>query len=346
MSNITRDNAPEYLARYAMRKAELAGRTAEERAGVAPIGEEPAFVARARDRAALRALEEMARDDGPPGRTEEFARETVAPREFQMPESFRQRVSTSVDVRLIRHGQTQGYLTDGALTPLGNWQAHRKGQDLAKGLSEGMTVKLPHAPTARAKATAEGVRSGILTALARFGIGGVTVEDPEPNAYFDNFQATCGGKEMDVTAAFMEYANTRETYQRSGSGDRPGWMVELERFFRIQFGGGDPITHWLTQPLNFVEPPVLVVRRHWLGITKLVRENGPKTKVYVCGHSGPIRAVAAAAVGHDPGEPNNTEDVRIKVYDDFEHAVVTYRNRGIEIEIPTTTVPTWISRTE
>ena len=27
--------------------------------------------------------------------------------------------------------------------------------------------------------------------------------------------------------------------------------------------GGDPITVWLTQPLFYFEPPMIVVRRHW-----------------------------------------------------------------------------------
>ena len=48
-----------------------------------------------------------------------------------------------------------------------------------------------------------------------------------------------------------------------------------------------------------------------------------------------------SAVGHDPGEPNNVEDVRIQVYDDLEHAVLTYRGRGLELEIPTLATPSW-----
>ena len=124
--SITRDDAPLYLAKYARRRAEP----------VVPLegeGDVPAFMLRARERSTLRALEELDRVTAPPGRTEEFARETVSPRE-QFPGEFRKRVTTSIDVRLIRHGQTQGYITVGALTPLGRWQAHRKGQDLAKGL--------------------------------------------------------------------------------------------------------------------------------------------------------------------------------------------------------------------
>jgi broad specificity phosphatase PhoE len=331
----TRDDAPMYMARYAQRKIDTAAK------GVAVESSEPPFMARARERAAKLAVAEMELGDGPPGRTLAFSDESVAPRELQYPESFRQRVATSVDVRLIRHGQTQGYISDGALTPLGRWQAHRKGADLAKGIKEGMTIKFPHAPTARAKETAEGVRGGVLSSLSRYGIGDVTVEDPEPNVAFDNFQVNVAGREMDVTAAFMEFANTREHYNRTGSGDRPGWMVELDRFFRIQDGGGDPITHWLLHPLQYFEPSALVVRRHWKGIVAMAKACDANTKVYVCGHSGPIRAVAAAAVGHDPGEPHNTEDVRIKVYNDYEHAVVTYRGRGTEIEIPTSWTPSW-----
>ena len=96
MSNITRDDAPAYLAKYERRRAEPLAE---------PEGDEPSFVLRARERATLRALEEMTRGDAPPGRTEEFARETVSPRK-QFPAEFRQRITTSFDVRLIRHGQT------------------------------------------------------------------------------------------------------------------------------------------------------------------------------------------------------------------------------------------------
>lgn len=333
--SVTRDDAPLYLAKYSRRRAEPVGPLAD-----ALHSDVPSFVLRARERSTLRALEELDRVDAPPGRTEEFARETVSPRE-QFPGEFRKRITTSIDVRLIRHGQTQGYVTDGALTPLGHWQAHRKGQDLAKGLKEGMTVKFPHAPTARATETAAGVRSGVLQALSRYGITDVDVETPYPHDAFKNFQVWAGGREVDVTAAFQEFAQIHEGYQRFGVGDRPGWITEMNRFYRVLQAGGDPITVWLTQPLFYFEPPIIVVRRHWQGVADIVKESAPGTAIYMCGHSGPIRAVAASAVGHDPGEPNNTEDVRIKVYDDHEHAVLTYRGRGLELEIPTLATPSW-----
>jgi broad specificity phosphatase PhoE len=330
----SRDDAPAYLVRYANRRA---APPVEPGADT----DEPDFVARARTRATNRALAELDQAGSPPGRTEAFARSTSTPRELQFPDSFRARMAASSDVRLIRHGQTQGYISDGGLTPLGRWQAHRKGQDLARSLKEGMTVRLPHAPTARAKETAVAVREGLLQALGRYGIGDVAVEDPVPTEAFDNFQVWCDGKEMDVTASFQLFANTLEEHERTSAGDRPGWMVEMHRFFNVEMAAGDPITYWLHQPMVYFEPPISVVRRHWEGIVAHLSEGPPDVRLYICAHSGPIRAVAAAAVGHDPGEPYNVEDVRIRVFEDLEHAIVTYRGRGVEIEIPTRVTPSW-----
>jgi broad specificity phosphatase PhoE len=330
----TRDDAPAYLLRYASRRAEP--RVADD---AEPA--EPAFVVRARERATRRALEELDQPSAPPGRTEAFARETVAPREFEWPESIRRKAATATDVRLIRHGQTQGYIADSALTPLGRWQAHRKGQDLAKGLTEGTIARVVHAPTARATETADALAEGLRQAVARYGISDVTITDPEPIDGFRNFQAWFDGRELDITAAFHDFATVLEGYERHGAGDRPGWMVELDRFWRIQFAGGDPITQWLAVPMHYVEPPAYVARRYWQTIVELVHDASPGGRLYVCGHSGPMRAVAAAAVGHDPGEPNNVEDVRIRVHGDLEHATLTYRGRAVEMDIPTTVSPSW-----
>jgi broad specificity phosphatase PhoE len=330
----TRDDAPAYLVRYEARRL-------EPRSDAPAGSDEPAFVTRARERATRRALAELDTPAAPPGRTEAFARETVAPRELQWPESLRRRVANATDVRLIRHGQTQGYIADSALTALGRWQSHRKGQDLAKGMQDGGFARIVHAPTARATETAVALAEGLRQAVARYGIRDVTVEGPVPVDAFRNFYAWFNGRELDVTAAFQEFANMLEGYERHGAGERPGWMVEMDRFWRIQFAGGDPITFWLTQPTHYSEPPAQVVRRYWQGIVDEVR-NGPEgMRLFVCSHSGPIRAVAASAVGHDPGEPHNVEDVRIRLYDDFEHATLTYRGRAVELDLPTTVTPSW-----
>src|SRR5262245_65801027 len=44
------------------------------------------------------------------------------------------------DAYLIRHGETQGYLTDSGLTPQGAWQAHTYGHTMAKRYRSGETV--------------------------------------------------------------------------------------------------------------------------------------------------------------------------------------------------------------
>ena len=339
----SRDDAPAYLARYEARRQGPAEpvETLDDN--------QPPYLLRARARSLERALLERATEGSPPGRTEDFARNTSTPRELDVAPAIRTRLQGSTDVRLIRHGQTQGYATDAALTPMGRWQAHRKGQDLARGVTEGGTVRLLHAPTARGRETAVGVREGLLQACARYGIpvdgpGAATIGELEVAPLFDNFQVWCDGAEMDVTAAFFHFSSVLETHERTARGDRPGWMVEMDRFWKVEAAGGDPITHWLTQPMQYFEPSALVVRRFWRGIVQAVAEGPTNQRIYVCSHSGPIRAVAASAVGHDPGEPYNLEDVRIRVLADHEHAIVTYRGRGVEIEIPTTIEPSWYAR--
>jgi broad specificity phosphatase PhoE len=331
----TRRDAPAYLARYQERRVQ-----ASAPAGPGGRGEPP-YVAHARERAAERASREIHAEAPPGGVSVEYALEIVSPRELVPPPWFHaKRMLGSVDVRLIRHGQTQSYSTDGGLTPLGHWQAHRRGQDLARGVAPGMTIRLPHAPTARAQETALALREGLLQGLARYHIE-ANVEPPHPHDGFRNFQVWCEGRVQDPTQAFVRFATLLEDYERHKSGDRPGWLVEMERFWNIQAAGGDPITHWLRMPMQYFEPAAVCVRRFWKAIVEEVREGPEDLRVFVATHSGPIRAVATAALGHDPGEPTNLEDVRVRVHPDLEHAIVTYRERGLEIEIPCRTAPPW-----
>jgi len=54
----------------------------------------------------------------------------------------------------------------------------------------------------------------------------------------------------------------------------------------------------------------------------------------VATHSGPIRAFATSVMGYDPGEPFNTEFVRIRLIEGGVTALVLYRNRAQEIAVP------------
>jgi hypothetical protein len=47
-----------------------------------------------------------------------------------------------------------------------------------------------------------------------------------------------------------------------------------------------------------------------------------------------MRAFATWAHGYDPGEPLNTEEIRVKVREGAQTAFVSYRNRVTEVNVP------------
>jgi len=244
------------------------------------------------------------------------------------------------DVYLIRHGETQGYSTEAGLTPLGNWQAHTYGHTVAKRVDDGETVVVRHADTNRARETAQNLARGLHDGLAMFEKD-VKVFDPAPMREFRNFGVATPDGIRDVTAAFRKYYATLEEFERTALGDRPMWLVEIDRFWRTQQGGGDPIQHWLTIPMFHFEPPAMAVRRFWTGIHRLAAEHAG-ARLMIPTHSGPIRAFAIAAFGYDPGEPYNLEHVRVKVFEGGTEALVSYRNRVQEINVPPVdALPTW-----
>src|SRR4029450_7022008 len=100
-------------------------------------------------------------------------------------------------------------------------------------------------------------------------------------------------------------------------------------------GGADPIHHWMTIPMLHFEPPASCVRRFWSGFQRLVDE-APGARILCATHSGPIRAFAAWAAGYDPGEPYNTEEVLVKLKEGGGEALVAYRNRVQEVQVPPT----------
>jgi broad specificity phosphatase PhoE len=247
-----------------------------------------------------------------------------------------------VDIHLIRHGETQGYSVNAGLTPMGRWQAHRRGHDLSKGVRAGASTLIVCAPTPRATETAEQLRRGIEQGLILWDRV-ADVDGPRSMDEFRNFTVRTPSGEMDVTAAFREYHAVGERYERVALGDRPLWLVEIDRFVKVQRGGGDPIHYWMTVPLLSFEPATAVVLRFWSGIASLVAEAPEGGRVLVATHSGPIRAFATWALGHDAGEPYNVEEVRIRVRRDLSEAQVTYRNRTAQVHVPPASEwPSWM----
>jgi len=244
------------------------------------------------------------------------------------------------DISLIRHGVTQGYSADAGLTPMGAWQAHRRGHELARRVNNGERVRIVCADTGRARQTADQLYRGMTDGLVLFGLD-AEVDKPEPIPELRNFGVWTPDGVGDITSAFRMYHAAMERFERMAVGDRPRWMVEIDRFYRIQFGGADPIQAWLQVPMMYFEPPQACVRRFWRGLSRLVAES-PGARILAATHSGPMRAFATWAHGYDPGEPLNTEEIRVKIRQGGATALVSYRNRVTEVHIPPSDeVPDW-----
>jgi broad specificity phosphatase PhoE len=335
-----RDEAPLYLARFRERESRAkAGEGAPDPA-TGPDASVPLYLRRFRERREQPSITESL----PPlwerasHGVQQALSEDNRNKEISAPPEAR--IEIANEVYLVRHGETQGYTTESGLTPLGSWQAHTWGHTLAKRIRSGEQVVLAGAATSRAGQTAEQIHRGLLDGLAMFEKD-VEVADPRPMPEFRNFAVATPEGLRDVTSAFRQYHAQLEGFERTAMGDRPLWLVEVDRFWRTQQGGGDPIQHWLTIPMLHFEPPALCVRRFWSGILGLSAAH-PGARLVIATHSGPIRAFAMAALGYDPGEPYNTEHVRVKLLGGGREALVTYRNRVQEVLVPDVeALPDW-----
>lgn len=318
-----RPDPPAYLSRHLTRRAlpSATGPDAEHDNGT------PLYLRRFRDRAQA---QEVIYDGNVVGSSRAWA-EVTRTKEI-VPERRDELAAVDCDVYLVRHGETQGYSSESGLTPLGSWQAHRRGQEIARRVGEGMHVELLCAPTNRARQTADHLRRGLGDNVRLFGRE-AHISELHEDQNFRNFEVRTPDGPRDVTSAYRLYQREMERYERVGLGERPGWLVDIDRFWGIQQGGGDPITHWLTMPMLSFEPPVECVKRFWRGILTARDRTGART-IVVATHSGPIRAFATTAMGYDPGEPFNTEFVRVRLVAGAKGALVLYRNRVQEVSLP------------
>ena len=319
-----RPDAPAYLTRHLARRAATTAPAPREADDGVPL-----YLRRFRERE--HRTEEVIWDGDVIGTSRAWA-DVTRTKEI-IPERREELADVDCDVYLVRHGETQGYSSESGLTPLGSWQAHRRGQELARRVFDGQRVEMLCAPTNRARQTAQHLRRGLLDNVALFGRGEPEVSEVTEDENFRNFEVATPEGPRDVTSAYRLYQREMEKLGRVGLGERPGWIVDVDRFWATQQAGGDPITHWLTMPMMYFEAPVSCVRRFWRGILT-VREHTAARSVVVATHSGPIRAFATLAMGYDPGEPFNTEFVRVRIVAGGTTALVLYRNRVQEVVIP------------
>ena len=237
-------------------------------------------------------------------------------------------------VRLVRHGETADYHFDAGLTDTGERQARVKAAELAARLRPGAPVIVMHSPRARTRETAvllvEGLReNGVAASL-----------DPSgEESAFDNFRVAVGQRELEVTAAFPAF----DLELRSGTalGHRPGWAVEVERFWAVQESGGDPIGHWITHPGQFLESASAVVHRVLERVASIIVAAPGSAEVIIATHSGPMRALIAYAFGEDPGEPRHLAEVALRPMSSSAGLLLRYDGRDARVDWPTPQAPTW-----
>ncbi len=242
------------------------------------------------------------------------------------------------EVVLLRHGETVGYDGDLGLTQRGEQQARDRGTALGAEIKPGTTVRLPHARTARAIATAVTVRAALVEALDGAQVDGTEIGALYPEPWFDNLRYSLHGQGVDTSDAVVA--------RLAWTGEPPDWVREYDRFdsdYRATAAAGNPIEYWLHNPTLYFEPPHVAAHRMWRGITAAGRDRPEQLLVLVATHSAPMRAFVATALGADPGEPHNLEDVRIRVRSDAT-ATITFRGHVIATRIPPQ-LPPWIDRT-
>jgi broad specificity phosphatase PhoE len=234
------------------------------------------------------------------------------------------------EVVLLRHGETVGYDGDLGLTPLGEKQARERGAALAAEIAPGTPVRMPHARTARAIATAVTLRAALVD-------GGIEPGPLYPDPWFDNLRYSLHGQGVDTSDAI--------TKRLTLTGELPDWAREYDRFdsdYRSVAAAGGPIEYWLRNPTLYFEPPHVAAHRFWRGITEVGRDAPDGLLVVVATHSAPMRAFMATTLGEDPGEPHNLEDIRVRVRPGG-GASVTFRERTTAMTVPPH-LPPWIDR--
>ena len=241
-------------------------------------------------------------------------------------------MTPEIEVHLVRHGETQSYFADVGLTDQGAAQSRERGRRLAREVVDGERVRLLWAPTVRALETARHLGAGLQEGLAG---RRVTLGEPEPAPDFRNFDVWTPSGPREPTQAHADF-------RQAPRAEQPGsqtWLLEMDRFWALKAASGDPIAFWLRVPLLTFEPPAEVVRRLWGGLQRLAGQAAGATRVVCCTHSGPMRALAAAVLGEDVGEPDFGEDLRLRLQPARDRApataVLTYRGAERRAIVPT-----------
>ena len=244
------------------------------------------------------------------------------------------------EVVLLRHGETVGYDGDLGLTARGERQARDRGIALAAELKTGSTVRMPHARTARAVATAVTLRAALVEALGGERVDGTEIGPLYPEPWFDNLRYSLHGQGVDTSDA----VTARLAWPDEPP---PDWVREYDRFdsdYGATAAAGDPIEYWLHNPTLYFEPPHVAAHRMWRGVVAV----GPgPTGPTSCSCSWPRTRPRCARSSpppsaRTPASRDNLEDIRVRVRPDGT-ATVVFREHPVATRIPPQ-LPPWIDR--
>lgn len=230
----------------------------------------------------------------------------------------------TVTVHLVRHGRTASYEQDAGLTDLGVEQARDRAQALAGLLRGGERVDLVHAPTRRARRTAEVIGETLASESAR----SISLRFLGADEGFANVRVLVGGRAWEPTQVRAEHRRLAAL-----PGPHPGWVTEASRFWQADAVPGGAMTFWLTTPLLWHESPAEVVLRLLGAARRRATASDAGTRVIATTHSGSLRALIAWVSGSDPGEPANAEEVTLVVEDDL--VTVGFRGEQWQARYPT-----------
>jgi hypothetical protein len=328
-----RDEAPLYLARYLERQAKAREPEPEDE-------DTPLYLRRFRQRRESQTIT----DQLPPlyqrvgHGMQQALSEDNRNKEISAPPAARPQVAN--EVYLVRHGETQGYSTESGLTPLGAWQAHTYGHTLAKRVKSGETVVVRHAATNRAGQTAESIHRGLLDGLAS---SRRTSRSSSPGPW----TSSATSPSRPPTACATSPPPSAGTTRCSRSSSAPPSATGPCGWWRST-GSGGPSRGAPTRSSTGSRSRCSTSSRRPCACgasgraSCAWRREHPGARLAIATHSGPIRAFAITAFGYDPGEPYNTEHVRIKLMEGHREALVSYRNRVQEIHVPDIEhLPTW-----
>jgi hypothetical protein len=158
-----------------------------------------------------------------------------------------------------------------------------------------------------------------------------------PDVRFDSLQFLHDGAARESSGVAKH--RLRHDDGDDAGGPLPDWVRAYDRFDTDYGAGsrlGGPIDRWMGLVSLHFEPPQVIAYRAWAGIRALDEEAGT---TLVSSHSALLRGFAAAALGHDPGEPRNLEHVEVE--HDGKRAVVTFRGESADVEVPTE-LPPWL----